>query len=92
MRLVSLRVSTPARPTTPRAFIQASRSPEAPVPARQLAAAVGTSRKTAPRAVVRAPPHPPVIGPPSRPNCSVSCRFTPVLPMWGKVKVTIWAM
>ena len=75
---VSARVSTPARPTTPRRAIQDGRSESA----RQLAGGVGTSRKIAPRAAVCAEPD----------ICSRSSAVVPVLPMWGKVKATIWAM
>jgi hypothetical protein len=71
-------VSTPARPTTPRRAIQPARS----LSARQLAGAVGRSRKIAPRAAVCADPD----------ICSMSSTLVPTLPMWGKVKATIWAM
>jgi hypothetical protein len=75
---VRARVSTPARPTTPRRAIQTERSSSE----RQLAGAVGTSRKIAPRAAVAAEPD----------ICSRSSMFVPTLPMCGKVKATIWAM
>ena len=78
MRLVRARVSTPARPTTPRRFIQASK----PASERQLAGSVGTSRKIAPRAEVSEPP----------PICSMSSTLVPTLPTCGKVKAKIWLM
>ena len=78
MERVSARVSTPARPMTPRRVIQVARSQSA----RQLAGGVGRSRKIAPRAAVAAEPD----------ICSRSSAVVPVLPTWGKVKATIWAM
>ncbi|OHB32419.1 MAG: hypothetical protein A2882_16240 [Phenylobacterium sp. RIFCSPHIGHO2_01_FULL_70_10] len=52
MRRVSARVSPPASPMTPRRAIHVCRSASE----RQLAGAVGTSRKMAPRAAVSAAP------------------------------------
>ena len=75
MRCVSARVSISARPISPRQTIQPSRS----LAARQLAAGVGRARKMAPTAARSAPPS----------SCSTSSKFTPTLPMCGKVKATI---
>jgi hypothetical protein len=75
---VRARVSMPARPTTPRRFIQPSKS----LSLRQLAGSVGASRKIAPRAEVSDPP----------PICSTSSTLVPVFPTCGKVKARIWLM
>ncbi len=76
---VSARVSIPPMPMMSRAF---SHWPSGAC-ARWFEGAVMAAWSTTPRTP------PPAAFRPS-PSVSTSCSLTPTLPMWGKVKVTIW--
>ena len=76
MSAVSARVSMPVMAMMPRALSQASKS----WLARQLDGAVMAARSTQPRTPDDA----------ARLAVSMSSALTPTLPIWGKVKVTIW--